>query len=92
VTSGQQVRQVSGWEFAFVEGDASQHQAGRYFLTASKVMLLIYEGDAEGGAALAVACFKAPQYISSVRYNGANICVGCEGGAVCILPAPFLAA
>jgi len=55
-------------------------------------MLLIYEGDAEGGAALAVACFKAPQYISSVRYNGANICVGCEGGAVCILPAPFLAA
>jgi len=60
VTSGQQVRQVSGWEFAFVEGDASQHQAGRYFLTASTVMLLIYERDAGGNAASAAACFGAP--------------------------------
>ena len=55
-------------------------------------MLLIYEGDAEGDAASAVACFKAPQPISSVRCNGSNICVGCRGGAVCILQAPFLAA
>jgi hypothetical protein len=55
-------------------------------------MLLIYEGDAEGDAASAVACFKAPQPINSVRCNGSNICVGCSGGAVCILQAPFLAA
>ena len=93
VASGQQVRQVSGSEFAFVEGsDASKHQAGRHVLTASNDMLLIYEGDAEGDAASAVACFKAPQHISSVRCNGSNICVGCSGGAVCILQAPFLAA
>ena len=81
VASGQQVRQVSGSEFAFVEGnDASKHQAGRHILTASNDMLLICEGDAEG-----------PQPISSVRCNGSNICVGCRGGAVCILQAPFLA-
>jgi len=93
VASGQQVLQVSGSEFAFVEGnDASKHQAGRHILTASNDMLLIYEGDAEGDAASAVACFKAPQPISSVRCNGSNICVGCRGGAVCILQAPFLAA
>ena len=93
VASGQQVRQVSGREFAFVEGnDASKHQAGRHILTASNDMLLIYEGDAEGDAASAVACFKAPQPIKSVRCNGSNICVGCEVGAVCILQAPFLAA
>ena len=93
MVSGQQVRQVSGSEFAFVEGnDASKHQAGRHILTASKDMLLIYEGDAEGDAASFVACFKAPQKISSVRSNGSNICVGCTGGAVCILQALFLAA
>ena len=93
VASGQQVRQVSGSEFAFVEGsDASKHQAGRHVLIARNDMLLIYEGDAEGDAASAVACFKAPQPISSVRCNGSNICVGCRFGAVCILQAPFLAA
>jgi len=93
VASGQQVRQVSGSEFAFVEvNDASKHQAGRHILTASNDMLLIYEGDAEGDAASAVACFKAPQPITSVRRNGSDICVGCSGGAVCILQAPFLAA
>ena len=88
MASGQQVRQVSGSEFAFVEvNDASKHQAGRHIRTASN-LLLIYEGD----AASAVACFKAPQPISSVRCNGSNIFVGCKGGAVCILHAPFLAA
>jgi len=92
VASGQQVRQVSSSEFAFVEGsDASKHQADRHVLTASNDMLLIYEGDPEGDAASAVACFKAPQPISLVRCNGSNICVGCRGGAVCILQAPFLA-
>ena len=93
MASGQQVREVSGSEFAFVEGnDASKHQAGRHILTASNDMLLIYEGDAEGDSASAVAFFEAPQPITSVRCNGSNICVGCSGGAVCILQAPFLVA
>ena len=92
VASGQQVRQVLGDEYALVEGDAAQHQAGRHILTASENMLLIYEGGAEGGAASAVACFKAPETIESVRCYGGSICVGCRGGAVCILQAPFLAA
>ena len=37
-----------------------------------------------------VACFLAPQRVDSVRCHGATICVGCEGGAVCILQALFL--
>ena len=92
VASGQQVRQVLGDEYALVEGDAAQHQAGRHILIASENMLLIYEGGAEGGAASAVACFKAPETITSVRCYGGSICVGCDGGAVCILQALFLAA
>ncbi|KAJ1483073.1 WD40-repeat-containing domain protein [Baffinella frigidus] len=44
----------------------------------------------EGGGARA-ACFKAPQPITAVRSHGAAIVVGCEGGAVCLLEAPFLA-
>ena len=79
-------------ENAALVNDASKHQAGRHIRTASNDMLLIYEGDAEVDAASAVACFKAPQPISSVRCNGSNIFVGCDGGAVCILHAPFLAA
>jgi hypothetical protein len=90
--SGQQVRQVLGDGFAFVEGDAAQHQAGRHILTASDDMLLIYEGGAEGEAASAVACFKAPEGITSMRCYGGSICVGCVRGAVCVLQAPFLAA
>ena len=81
------------WDgFAFVEGDAAQHQAGRHILTASDGMLLIYEGGAEGGGASAVACFKAPEKITSVRCYGGIICVGCGDGAVLFLQAPFLAA
>jgi len=90
--SGQQVRQVLGDGFAVVDGDAAQHQTGRHILTASDGMLLIYEGGAEGGGASAVACFKAPEKITSVRCYGGSICVGCGGGAVCVLQAPFLAA
>jgi hypothetical protein len=92
VASGQQVRQVSGSDFAFVEGDASKHQAGQHILTASNDMLLIYECDAEGNSASAVACFKAPQPIQSVQCDSSSICVSCTDGAVCILQAPFLAA
>jgi len=38
-----------------------------------------------------VASFKAPLPILSLQRHGATICVECEGGAVCILLAPFLA-
>jgi hypothetical protein len=38
-----------------------------------------------------VASFKAPLPILSLQRRGATICVECEGGAVCILLAPFLA-
>jgi hypothetical protein len=92
VASGQQVRQVLGDEFALVEGDAAQHQAGRHILTARGNMLLIYDGGAEEEAASAVACFRAPEGIETVHCYGGSICVGCGGGAVCILQAPFLAA
>ena len=98
VASGSQVRQLAGTSFALVEGLSGERKRDRHVITALGDMLRIYEiwneqqhaGD--GAAAAPVACFKAPQAITSVRCCGATICVGCWDGAVCILSAPFLAA
>ena len=97
VASGKEVRQVAGSEFAFVEGPAAEHKTNQHLLTASEDMLLItellpHEGQQRDAAAMPVACFKAPQRITSVRCHGAAIFAGCSGGAVCLLQAPFLAA
>ena len=98
VASGRQVRRFAGDEFALVEGLSGEHKRDRHVITANGDALRIYEignedQHAEDGAAAApVACFKAPQGIFSVQCVGATICVGCVGGAVCILSAPFLAA
>jgi hypothetical protein len=37
------------------------------------------------------ACFMAPDEIKTQRSHGAAIAVGCVGGALCILHAPFVA-
>jgi len=98
VASGRQVRQLAGDRFALAEGLSGEHTSDRHVVTGLGDTLRIYEfaekqQHAEDGAAAApVAYFKAPQAISSVRCFGATICVGCLGGAVCILSAPFLAA
>ena len=101
VASGRQVRQFAGDKFALVENLSGEHQRKRHIITTSRdcFTLRIYEvgtelQDAAGGAAAApVACFKAPhQVMFSVRCRGSTICVGCGGGAVCILSAPFLIA
>ena len=98
VASGRQVRQLAGDRFALVEGLAGEHKRDRHVITALGRTLWIYEvGNEEqhagdGAAAAPVACFKALQYITSVRCVGAVICVGCYEGAVCRLSAPFLAA
>ena len=98
MASGRRVRKISADKFAFVEGEKDKHRTDRHILVASGDILLIYESDAEVdeymevGDAFAVACFKAPQYIASVRCRGGSICVGCASGALCILEAPFLAA
>ena len=97
VASGKEVRQVAGSEFAFVEGPAAKHKTNQHLLTARGDMLLItellpHEGPQKDAAAMPVACFKAPQPITSVRCHGAAIFAGCSGGAVCLLQAPFLAA
>ena len=98
VVSGRQVRQFAGRKFALVEGLSGEHRRDRHVITTSGDKLRIYEiGNEEqragdGAAEAPVACFKAPQVIASVRCVGATICVGCNGGAVCLLSAPFLAA
>ena len=99
VASGKEVRQVAagGSVIAFVEGLAANHKTRQHLLTASGDMLLITEllpneGPQTDAAAMPVACSKAPQPITSVRCHGAAIFVGCRGGAVCLLQAPFLAA
>ena len=95
VASSRQVCQFVGDDFSLVEGLSGEHKRHRRVITTSHDTLRIYEfgaeqQDAEGGAA--AACFKAPTEIMSVRCHGATICVGCVGGAVCILSAPFLTA
>ena len=97
VASGKEVRQVAGSEFAFVEGPAAEHKTNQHLLTVKGDMLLINAlppsgGEQKDAAAMPVACFKAPQPITSVRCHGAAIFAGCSGGAVCLLQAPFLAA
>jgi len=100
VASGRQVGQFAGNEFAFVEGLADPRKRGRHILTVCGAVLLIYEGvkaqqhegGAAGAAAAPVACFKAPKHITALKCHGSVICVGCIGGAVCILSVPFLAA
>ena len=98
IASGKEVQQVPGSEFVFGEGARmTELKTNRHFLEARGDTLLITELLPHGGAermeddAAPVAFFKAPQPIASVRCHGATICVGCEGGAVCILQAPFLA-
>ena len=101
--SGEAVRQIASSDFAFVSGDGGTHrteQQTRYhFLKADGDTLLITEqscsprgpqGGVEDGPT-PVACFRAPQDIASMHCRGTTICVGCYGGAVCILQAPFLA-
>jgi len=98
VASGRQVRQLAGNQFALVEGLSVEHTTDRHVITALGNTLRMYEcaekqQHAEDGAVEApVACFKAPKEIASVQCVGATICVGCFGGAVCIVSAPFLAA
>ena len=96
VASGTQVRQVAGDGFAFVEGPSNEDKNNRHVLTRAQEWLLITALPPSGGeqqdAAAPVACFKAPHPIKAVRRHGATICVGCEGGEVLFLRAPFLAA
>jgi len=96
IASGKEVRQVAASEFAFVEGAGiREYRTNHHLIKANGDSLLITELPPHGGAGGveegAVASFKAPRTIASVRCQGATICVGCVGGAVCILQAPFLA-
>ena len=96
VASGTQVRQVAGHKFAFDEGPSNEDTTNRHVLTYGEELLQITALPPSGGeqqdAAAPVACFKAPHRIGAVRRHGATICVGCEGGEVLFLRAPFLAA
>ena len=91
------MRQVEGEQFAFVEGASDKHNSRNHVLTASGDVLLVHDRQFHPGqnvgetTAAIVGCSKAPQPIRSVRCHGAAICVGCSGGAVQMLHAPFLA-
>ena len=103
VASGQQVRQVLGDEYALVEGDAAQHQAGRHILTASENMLLIYEGGAEGGGRVSrgvlqgagddhIGALLRREHLRGVRpwrsVHSAGAVSGCVSGAAAGLVSP----
>ena len=94
--SGEEVRQIASSEFAFNdEGERRMtQQTSHHFIEATDDTLLITELMIHGGVedgATPVGCFRAPQPIKSMHCRGTTICVGCWGGAVCILQAPFLA-
>ena len=97
VASGKEVRQVAASEFVFESGSSKQLRSNQHLLEADGDTLHITVLWPHGGAAdieddgVLAACFKAPQPISTVRCHGTAICVGCKGGAVCILRVPFLA-
>ena len=93
IASGELLHERTGIEFAFVEGITKTDTTKQHLLTVSgfaeqrlQITELLPEGESR-----AVACFKAPQRVTSVRCHGATICVGCEGGVVCFVRAPFLA-
>ena len=98
VASGRQIQVLEGHIFALVDGLADEHKRGRYVLTGSDNMIRMHECEKEqqhaedGAAAAPVACFMAPNDITSLRCHGAVICAGGTDGAVCILLAPFLTA
>jgi hypothetical protein len=97
VGSGTQVRQVAASEFAFAESPSNEDKTNRHVLTTDGAELLLItalppSGGEQQGAAAPVACFKAPHPIMVVRRHRATICVGCDGGEVLFLRAPFLAA
>jgi len=98
IASGRQVRQLAGEGFNLVEGLSDQRKRGRHVLTRIGHTLRIYDVAKErqhledGAVEAPVAFFAAPQQIVAVRCHGAEICVMCDGGAVCFLSAPFLTA
>ena len=97
VASGKLVKQIASCDFAFADSREECHTAeqwsravaktGRHNLRAidGATLLVIYQLAGEK-----VATFQSPQPICWVRCHGAAICVGCAGGAVCLLSAPFL--
>ena len=95
VASGRQVRQIAGKQCPLTGPSCATysdlHTGNRHVVTVDGHTLVIYEvGKEQQYPGDGVACFKAPQAITSVEWYGAAICVGCMGGAVCILSAPFL--
>ena len=96
--SGEAVRQIASSEFAFADAYAgarrTKQQTEHHLLKSDVDTLLITKLLIDGGVAdgaKPVGCFRAPQAIESMGCRGTTICVGCWGGAVCILQAPFLA-
>lgn len=94
IASNTEVRQVAEPEFAFVDGEMMGDLRTNHHLITTPPppdndTLLITDLRLPNSAA-PVACFTAPHPIWSVLCHGATICVGCEGGVVCILRAPFL--
>ena len=93
--------EVQGWDyFAFDAGaNLTPLKTHKHTLTVHTSHkydpeTLVISGRSEHGRVrdATVACFKAPQPITSFRFHGTTICLGCSGGAVCVLQAPFLAA
>ena len=95
-TGEEKTEALAGSKFALSKQgkDNRKQQAGRFVCTAEDDLLLIYllqaEDDAKGGARMPVAFFRAPSPIEALDWQGAEIALGCQSGAVLLLRAAVL--
>ena len=98
-TGEEKTEALAGSKFALSKGKGDRkQQVGRFLCTAEGDLLLIHlladveeGGDKAANAARApVAFFRAPSPIQALDCQGAEIALGCQGGAVLLLRAAVL--
>ena len=97
-TGEEKTEALGGSKFTLSKGKGDRkQQVGRFLCTAEGDLLLVHlleaeddEDDEKGGARRPVAFFRAPAPILSLDCQGAEIALGCLGGAVLLLRAAVL--
>ena len=97
-TGEEKTEALAGSKFSLSKQGNGEQQVGRFLCTAEGDLLLIHllsdveeEGDKAAKTTRApVAFFRAPSPIQALDCQGAEIALGCEGGAVLLLRAAVL--
>ena len=93
-TGEEKTEALGGSKFALSKGKGDRkQQAGRFVCTSEGDLLLIHllaDVKAANAARAPVAFFRAPSPIQALDCQGAEIALGCEGGAVLLMRAAVL--